>query len=263
MSEPILTVEGLTQRFGGILAIDDLSVSVSRGEVFGLIGPNGAGKTTLLNCVCGVYLPARGRVVYAGRDITGRRPHRILTEGIARTFQAADFFGDMTVVEFLVLSRLRRQASSVTASLLGLPSVRRSERAERSLALDMLDRLDLVHLAGLRVGGLPYGARKLLDVGRALLAGADLLLMDEPTSGTSLADREALRRLVGEIRADGVTTVIVDHDVAFIADVADRLLAMNFGKALGVGTPREVLERPDVLEAYVGLEASEPAAPDS
>jgi branched-chain amino acid transport system ATP-binding protein len=253
------TIDGLTQRFGGIVALDDISLSVDEGQIFGLIGPNGAGKTTLLNCVCGVYTPASGRVTLGGTELTGRLPHQVMRAGVARTLQAADFFAEMTALDFLMLSRLDHQVTSLTACALGLPYVRRRERAERQRALAMLGRLGLDGVAGHELAGLPYGTRKLLDVGRALLTEPRLLLMDEPTSGTSLADREALRELVTGLRADGITTVIVDHDVAFIAEVADRLLAMNFGKRLGEGTPAQVLQRPDVLEAYVGLE--DPGAP--
>jgi branched-chain amino acid transport system ATP-binding protein len=255
-----LQVEGLTRRFGGIVAVEDVSLRVAAGEVFGLIGPNGAGKTTLLNCICGVYVPQAGRVVLDGNDLTGKRPHKVMAAGVARTLQAADFFAEMSVLDFLRLSRLDHQVTSLTLCVLGLPNVRRSERAERDRALAMLKRFGLDQLADHELGSLPYGVRKLLDVGRALMTEPRLLLMDEPTSGTSLADREALRDLVGELRAEGITTVIVDHDVGFIAEVSDRLLAINFGRALGEGPPEEVLRRPDVLEAYVGLEADEASA---
>lgn len=201
-----------------------------------------------------VYIPQSGHISVLGNEVTGLRPHRIAAAGVARTFQGADFFAEMPVIDFLLLSRLRYQATSLTGSILGLPRVRRSERGERARALGMLHRLELRDLADHPVGGLPYGVRKLLDVGRALLTEPQLLLMDEPTSGTSTADREALRHIAREIHNEGVTIVIVDHDVSFIADVTDRLLAMNFGKAIGVGTPAEVLARQDVLEAYVGLE---------
>jgi branched-chain amino acid transport system ATP-binding protein len=249
-----LDVQGLTQRFGGIVAVEDVSLRVAAGEVFGLIGPNGAGKTTLLNCICGVYVPQEGRVILDGLDLTGKRPHKVMAAGVARTLQAADFFAGMSVLDFLRLSRLEQQVTSLTLCILSLPKVRRSERAERDRAMAMLKRLGLEHLADHELGALPYGVRKLLDVGRALMTEPRLLLMDEPTSGTSLSDREALRQVVGELRAEGITTVIVDHDVAFIAAVSDRLLAINFGRALGEGAPEEVLRRPDVLEAYVGLE---------
>lgn len=253
-------IDGLTQRFGGIVALDDISMSVGPGEIFGLIGPNGAGKTTLLNCVCGVCTPDSGRVTLGGAELTGRLPHQVMRAGVARTLQAADFFAEMTALDFLLISRLDHQVTSLAACALTLPHVRRRERAERRRAVAMLERLGLSDVALQELGALPYGVRKLLDAGRALLTEPRLLLMDEPTSGTSAADREALRQLVMGLRTDGITTVIVDHDVAFIADVADRLLAMNFGRRLGEGPPADVLHRPDVLEAYVGLES--PGDPD-
>jgi branched-chain amino acid transport system ATP-binding protein len=244
----------MSQSFGGILALQEMNVSVAKGEVFGVVGPNGAGKTTLLNCICGVYLPNTGTLTLDGVDLTGRRPHRIAAAGIARTFQHADFFAEMPVLDFLLLSRLQFQNKSLVACALGLPTVRRSERAERARAWEILERFGLAKVGKEHLGNLSYGTRKVIDVCRALLPEPQVLLMDEPTSGTSAADRDLLRDLVKQLREDGLTTVIVDHDVAFISDVCDRLLAMSFGKPLAVGTPHEVLSRQDVIEAYVGLE---------
>ena len=250
------SIVGMSQSFGGIVALEDVSVSVEKGEVFGVIGPNGAGKTTLLNCICGVYAADHGQLMLDGVDLTGRRPHRIAESGIARTFQHADFFADMPVIDFLLMSRLKYQTTSLTACALGLPGARRSERAERSRAWAMLERFGLAQAGRSGLGSLPYGTRKLLDICRALMTEPSVLLMDEPTSGTASADRELLRRIVGQLRGDGLTTVVVDHDVAFITDVCDRLLAMNFGRQLAVGKPDDVLARPDVIESYVGLESA-------
>jgi len=249
-------ISDMTQSFGGIAALDGVSISVAKGEVFGVIGPNGAGKTTLLNCICGVYAADRGRLVIDGADLTGRRPHRIAASGIARTFQHADFFASMPVLDFLMLSRLPQQTTSLTRCALGLPRARRSERDERTRARQMLARFGLEDTGRSVLGGLPYGTRKLLDICRALLTEPRVLLMDEPTSGTAAADRELLRGIVDGLRRDGLTTVVVDHDVAFITDVCDRLLAMNFGRTLAVGQPHKVLARQDVIESYVGLESA-------
>jgi branched-chain amino acid transport system ATP-binding protein len=251
-------ISGMSRSFGGITALDDVSVSVAKGEVFGVIGPNGAGKTTLLNCICGVYAPDRGRLLLDGTDLTGRRPHRVAESGIARTFQHADFFAAMPVIDFLLLSRLKHQTTSLTMCALGLPRARRTERAEHDRARQMLERFGLEQAGGSELGSLPYGTRKLLDICRALMTEPRVLLMDEPTSGTAAADRELLRHIVGSLREDGLTTVVVDHDVAFITDMCDRLLAMNFGRPLAVGKPHEVLARQDVIESYVGLETAGP-----
>jgi branched-chain amino acid transport system ATP-binding protein len=249
-------ISDMTQSFGGITALDGVSMSVAKGEVFGVIGPNGAGKTTLLNCICGVYSVDRGRVLLDGTDFTGRRPHRVAASGIARTFQHADFFASMPVMDFLLLSRLPHQTTSLAVCALGLPRARRTERQERDSAWRMLARFGLEDVGRADVGSLPYGTRKLLDICRALLTEPSVLLMDEPTSGTAAADRELLRGIVDGLRDDGLTTVIVDHDVAFITDVCDRLLAMNFGRTLAIGQPHEVLARQDVIESYVGLESA-------
>jgi branched-chain amino acid transport system ATP-binding protein len=242
----------MAQRFGGILALKDMSFSVERGEVFGIIGPNGAGKTTLLNCICGVYRMDGGRVVLDGTELTGSKPHKIVEVGITRTFQHADFFAEMSVEDFLLLSRLKTQVTSLANCALGLPRARCSERDEHRRAREMLARFGLVDIALERLANLPYGTRKVVDICRALMP--EVLLMDEPTSGTSAADRELLRGMVHQLRSDGLTIVVVDHDVGFISDVCDRILAMNLGRPLATGAPHDVLTRPEVIESYVGLE---------
>lgn len=251
------TVSEMSKSFGGIVALDQVSLSVEKGEVFGVIGPNGAGKTTLLNCICGVYAVDHGRLQLDSADLTGRRPHRIAESGIARTFQHADFFAGMPVIDFLLLSRLQHQTTSLTICALGLPRARRTERQEHARAWQMLERFGLRDVGSSLLGSLPYGTRKVVDICRALMTEPSVLLMDEPTSGTAATDRDLIRDIVGGLSSEGLTTVIVDHDVAFITDVCDRLLAMNFGRPLAVGKPHEVLARQDVIEAYVGLEETE------
>lgn len=254
MAEALLRIEGLTQRFGGITAVDGLSMSVDPGELFGIIGPNGAGKSTLLNCISGVYRDMTGRVLLGTQALHKLRPHRIAMAGVGRTFQAADSFSDFTTLDYVLMGRLRYQQRSLVATMLHTPRVLRSEKAEKHQAMDVLDRLDLARVAGESLAKLPYGQRKLVDVVRVLMQNPRLVLLDEPTSGTTMEDRSALRALLGEIREQGVTTVVVDHDVQFIATTCDRLLAMNFGRELGTDSPQELLKRKEVVEAYVGLE---------
>lgn len=252
MSLPYLSVEGLVQRFGGIVAVDELSFSVTSGEMFGVFGPNGAGKTTMLNCICGVNRYQVGSVTLGNTMLTGKRSHQIASLGVARTFQAADFFSEFSVRDYVMMGALHSACLSLTKNALYTPRALRSEKDQRERADVLLDQFGLLGEAERKTGVLPYGSRKLLDVLRALLMEPILLLMDEPTSGTTYDDREALRSAIRAIRERGITTLVIDHDVAFIGDTCDRALAMNFGRGLGVGEPGELLSRHEVREAYVG-----------
>jgi branched-chain amino acid transport system ATP-binding protein len=254
VSTNALTISDLSQNFGGVKAVAELSFSVGAGELFGVIGPNGAGKTTLLNCVSGLHHYSQGDITLGGTRLTGRTASQIANLGVARTFQAADFFPEFSVLDYLLLGRYRFCCRSLVRNALSTRGARRAERAERDRAADLLAEFDLAQYRDVEAGVLPYGTRKLLDVLRATLMEPVLLLLDEPTSGTTVADRESLRTAVARIRDLGVTTVIVDHDVRFISDTCDRALAMNFGRELGTGKPDELLARTDVRESYVGLE---------
>jgi branched-chain amino acid transport system ATP-binding protein len=238
--------------FGGVKAVDGLTFSVAAGEQFGIIGPNGAGKTSLLNCLNGIYPIDRGEAWLDDQRIDKLRMHRVTALGIARTFQGADHLPDFDIVDFILLGRVRFTRNSLVACSLWSPRVRRSESQERIRAIRMLDEFGLGDLRGARVGDLSFGTRKILDVVRALAMEPKVLLLDEPTSGTTSADRERLRVVIAGIREKGVTTVVVDHDVAFISKTCDRLLAINFGRQLSIGAPEEVLAEPDVRAAYLG-----------
>jgi branched-chain amino acid transport system ATP-binding protein len=250
--EASLRLVDVARSFGGIAAVDGVTFTVEPGEQFGVIGPNGAGKTSLLNCVNGIYPIDRGETWLGGQRIDKLRVHQITARGIARTFQGAGIFPDFKVVDYLLLGRLRFTRNSVLGASLALPGVRRAESRERDHVLALLDEFGLTRLRAAQVGDLPYGTRKVLDVVRALAMEPKVLLLDEPTSGTTSADRERLREVVTGIRAKGVTTLIVDHDVAFISGTCDRVLAMNFGRQLSIGTPSQVLSTPEVRAAYLG-----------
>ena len=244
----------VARSFGGVAAVDGVTFSVEPGEQFGVIGPNGAGKTSLLNCLNGIYPIDRGEAWLGEVRIDKLRPHQITARGIARTFQGADLFPEFDVVNYLLLGRLRFTRHSLVGCSLALPGVRRSESRERSRVIGLLEEFGFGHLRGARVGDLPYGTRKILDVVRALAMEPRVLLLDEPTSGTTSSDRERLRDVVAGIRAKGVTTMVVDHDVAFISANCDRVLAMNFGRKLSIGTPGQVLAEPEVRASYLGTE---------
>jgi branched-chain amino acid transport system ATP-binding protein len=249
-----LEVNQLTVKFGGLIAIDKISLTLEEGSVFGVIGPNGAGKTTLLNAITGAVPVASGTVMARGRDITGLRPHRIAHYGVARSFQGADSFLSLTAVQALLLGRWTSRRRALLPTVLRSSRYRVQEADEVRTALEMLDTLGLTEDADVQLGELSYGTRKLLDVGRALLMRPDVLLLDEPTSGTTRTDRESLLTAMSEIRRLGISTILVDHDVEFTMKVCDRAMAMTSGRKLGEAAPDELLARSDVREAYIGLD---------
>lgn len=251
--ETILEVEGLSIAFGGLKAVQDVSFSVRRGEVFTLIGPNGAGKTTLFNLVSRLHAADAGRIVFEGRDITGVPAHRIAALGIARTFQNIELFEHATVLQNLLIGRHTHRRTTVWQELLFLPSVRRAELDFRERVEEVIDRLDLQHYRDVPVAGLPYGVRKIVELGRALASEPRLLLMDEPSSGLNVEETDDMAFWIEDINRDlGITVVMVEHDMRLVSRVSDRVLALNQGAVLAVGTAREVQAHPDVVDAYLG-----------
>lgn len=250
-----LTVEGLSVQFGGLRAVDDITFSAEHGEVFGIIGPNGAGKTTLLNAISRIVTTSRGEIHLDDQALHRVRAHRLARLGVARTFQAAETFNDLNLIDYMVLGRLGSQNTSAVAAALRVPSLRRDERKDLDAALGLLDEFGLAELGETYLRELPYGIRKLVDILRALLGEPRLLLLDEPTSGTAVEDRKTLQRALMLAKDRGVTTLLIDHDVQFVAALCSRVLVMNFGRELGIGEPHEVLSRSTVREAYTGLEA--------
>jgi branched-chain amino acid transport system ATP-binding protein len=249
---PLLRVESLSIAFGGVRAVDNVSFHVEQGSVVGIVGPNGAGKTTLLNGVCGVLRITTGQVWLQDTRLDVLRAHRIAAHGIARTFQAVEVFNDFTVIDYLLLGRLRFHVTSLLATALQLPRVRSSERAERERAMFALAQFSLQDVANVQLRALGYGQRKLVDLLRARLAEPRLLLLDEPTSGTSTQDREQLRRVLLASRDAGVTTVVVDHDVSFVSSTCDKIVVITTGRKIAEGEPAKTLRHPDVVQAYIG-----------
>ncbi|WP_148573848.1 ABC transporter ATP-binding protein [Nocardioides caldifontis] len=254
--ETPLAVRGALLRFGGILALNDVNFDVEPGETFGIIGPNGAGKTALLNCVSGVYRLTEGNVDFFGERISGLPPHRISAKGLGRTFQNMEHFRRFKVLEYVMLGRMHEARASVFASVFAWPYMERLEREERSLAMELLEELGLAHLAQAKLSDLPYGVQKRVDIARALLGRPKVLLLDEPTSGTITQERTEVSRAIDMVSARGVPTVLVDHDVDFVSRHCARVLVLSYGKQVGVGSPAEMLARPDVIETFLGTPAT-------
>lgn len=243
----------LSVSFGGIKAVRDVSFTVEPGEVFSIIGPNGAGKTTIFNLVSRFYETDSGSMAFDGVDITGVPPHRIAQLGIARTFQNTELFEHETVLTNLLIAHHVHRRTNLVTDLLFLPGARRQELDFRRRVEDVIDLLDLQSYREQPIGGLPYGARKMVEIARALCLEPKLLLLDEPSSGLNPEETEDLSFWIEDIVADlGVTVAMVEHDMNLVATVSDRVMAMADGAELATGDPNEIQNHPDVLRAYLG-----------
>jgi len=243
----------LVMNFGGIRAVDEVSFAVVRGEVFTIIGPNGAGKTTIFNLISRIYDPTHGRLIFKDEDITAVAPHEIARRGIARTFQNIELFEHATVLDNLLLGRHAHAKPHFGQELLFLPAVRARERAHREAAEKVIDFLDLQPYRDSLVVNLPYGVRKVVELGRALCTEPTLLLLDEPSSGLSVEETEDMAFWIQDIRTLlGITVLMVEHDMSLVGAVSDRVLALNYGRVVACGTCQEVQSHPDVIKAYLG-----------
>lgn len=249
----LLSARNLSVRFGGVLAVNDVSFDVRRGEVFTLIGPNGAGKTTVFNLISRIYTATSGSIDFEGRRLTGVAPHRIAALGIARTFQNIELFEHATVLQNLLIGRHIHRRSGFWRELVFTPRVRAAERETRRKVEEVIDFLDLQHYRDTMVAGLPYGVRKVVELARALATEPRLLLLDEPSSGLNVEETVDMSFWIQDIRDDlGITVLMVEHDMSLVSKVSDRVLAMNQGEVLALGTPAQVQGHPGVIEAYLG-----------
>ncbi len=240
-------------QFGGIRAVDGVSFAVEQGKVFTIIGPNGAGKTTLFNLISRIYDPSQGSLYFAGNEITNVAPHRVAGLGIARTFQNIELFEHATVLQNLLLGRHAHRNTGLLSEILFTPSVRRAEVEHRERAEKIIDFLDLEHYRDSLIAGLPYGVRKVVEVGRALCSEPKLILLDEPSSGLNTEETEDMAFWIHDIKNElGITVLMVEHDMALVSEVSDEVLALNYGRVIATGTPREVQEHPEVVKAYLG-----------
>jgi branched-chain amino acid transport system ATP-binding protein len=255
-SADVLGVDALTCRFGGVIAVSEVSFGVRRGEVFGLIGPNGAGKTTLFNLVTGLTTPTAGRLRYQGRDITGLPPHRIAALGIARTFQNVRLFGELSALQNVMIARHVRTISGLVSGVLGLPSARAEERVTRQRAMGLLELVGLADRPGEQGRNFSYGDQRRLEIARALALEPQLLLLDEPAAGMNSGEKRGLSELIRDVRTRlELTILLIEHHVPLVMDLCDRIAVLNFGQLIALGPPAAVQKNSAVIEAYLGDEA--------
>jgi branched-chain amino acid transport system ATP-binding protein len=252
MTGVLLDVRGIGVRFGGLKALDDVSFQVEAAQVMGLVGPNGSGKSTMLNVLSGVYVPDEGEVVFGGERIDGRRPNRIAQAGLGRTFQNLQIFHGLSLLENVLTGVHHRQAGGVLATVFGLPSARREERAAREEARALLERVGLGGREDDPPSTLSYGQRRLLEVARALATQPRILMLDEPCAGLSQGEADQLARLVRDMAGGGMAVIVIEHNMRFVMGLVDRMVVLNFGRRIAEGTPREIRDNADVVAAYLG-----------
>ncbi len=263
LSTPLLRAQGIAKSFGGITALQNVSINIARGSIYGLIGPNGAGKTTFFNVLTGLYERDAGSIEFNGLTLGARAaytPDAAVRAGIARTFQNIRLFANLSVLENVMIGRHARTRAGVWAAMLRLPSQRREEAAIEARARELLDFAGLTAHANTRAASLPYGLQRRLEIARALATDPHLLALDEPAAGKNAAETRELAELIRRVRAQGITVLLIEHDMKFVMALCDRILVLDYGLPIAEGTPAEVRANPAVIAAYLGAPAVEAAA---
>lgn len=256
----ILEIQDLSMVFGGITALDHVSLRLEPGSITAVIGPNGAGKTTLFNCITGLYKPTRGQVSFKGRRINGMKPYKIAALGLGRTFQNIELFSKMTTLDNLLLGRHLHMRTGVWS---GSTFFRRGSRAaseeiaHRQKVEEIIDFLDLQHARNRFVGGLPYGTQKVVELGRALAMEPEVLLLDEPVAGMNMEEKQDLMIWLGDIKEElDITLLVIEHDMRLVMEISDEIMVLNYGEPIAQGKPEQVQNHPEVLKAYLGEESA-------
>lgn len=253
MTHPLLNVSSLTMRFGGLLAVNNVALTLNQGEIVSLIGPNGAGKTTIFNCLTGFYRPTGGSIMLRDREIAGLPSQRVARLGIVRTFQHVRLFREMTLVENLLIAQNQHLKTGILAGVLKTPSFRQAEKKALEQAEIWLERVGLRHLANWQAGNLAYGQQRRLEIARCMVTRPEILMLDEPAAGLNPRETEELDHLIIELRQQhNVSVLLIEHDMKLVMGISDLIYVVNQGAPLANGTPEEVRNHPDVIRAYLG-----------